>query len=1092
LGGVNKFDDRDNPLTYNDAVYRYSISLDSWTTITPTGGTIKRIAPNSFVNGSGIVFFNGYDGTSNLGDIRSFNTSTNVISSVSGTPNTPRHGAAATVVTGDVFVISGSNDDSDFLDNTETDSSGTWTESANVNWPRTNASAATATVSSVDRAFLLGGQGSGFGKGWLKLSVEADPSLIRADGRTGSSVTISAVDASGDIPPRDVAVKIRGLLFIGTNTSEANSSSPLVSIMPVLFSDTTLTLHNGKASTILLPRSEDQINEVENLIDFVKGDETVLDQASLKLPPPDVKTLHFQMGEIKNLYSIAIEVTVDDVFYFGTSDSVSATTTANEKPLASTSFKFNPENASQGLSARVDFFSDIPSIPDVQKLTSEPVTVSEASDILDNLADEIPFGASPHFDALVAGSNARVDVTESVQNMMVSTCDNENSGSANSADDVVDAANAVAGVQNLPVFVTTFVITDPVSLAARKDRTAFADLERISSGTGGNSFSVDSAAYFDFIIDRIKTSAPSSLGSGTITVPHEIDGSISQINFTVANMVAGNAAVLSLEYSLDGYNYTTLDTPIPANAAFNFGTPLRVKHIRYTVKLSTKTLSSPVLSSVAIQYIKPSVQYLFTEPQSVSGQVSEIAMVSNARLPEGCSLKMGIAHGNSVDFERDFDTPFQPAVEGNGVVEAINRASAPIISDSIFRDVLTTDNYVTYLAKAGPWAQKATVMVYADEVIVDADTYILVPEKGMIAFKQRRAPSEAIKIEVQNPATFRVGLRVENPTLSTGVIDAFGYSFGETIRQAGLSPVKPPRATNLQIATPVFIGGTLHGSYVYADPNGYAEDTDKTEINWFKNNVVMPTLRNKLVITSRDLGAKVTSGQQWTFTVRPHNGYVYGPLATSRPITVSNTPPTATNARLKSSNVTPSVFTSSDDISVLFDYTDQDANLAKDTIYTFFVNGISVQSGLSNILRAESQDENGSKLIQAGATVSAEVLPYDGLSYGTAVLTSSVTITSSPPSVSNVQLLPTTPQAGGTLKVFYDFSSPDKLQDRRLIAWYRNGNRVASEDNFDSVPASGLVSLNAGETWKCVVTPYDGAVEGTPVASNSVRVAATA
>ncbi len=1077
-----------------------------------------RIAANSYFDGASVVkIFNGFDTEVN-GELEEFDISTNTYSATAIEANVPRTKAGQGLIGTDLYIVGGSSADSDFSGSNESVdiASDTFTAGlAKMSIFRTSFGCTAANDGANDFVYAIGGQGCGHEAGWLKIDVETSPEKIRADGKETASIKVTATDASGDAVPDGIKFNVRGLLFINktqsalvnTETTTDRTPPPSVSILPVLFSSQEMFTVDGEAATLLLDRSEDFVNEVQNLLNFVKGDEKVLNSDTLKKDAKKFANQSIKIGEDRDLYNVAVEVSVEDDFYFGQTDSDAAAAEIADKPLSSETFSFNPPSASQSRSGNVGFYSDVASMPDVQRLTTSPTDIDTVSDIIDDLAEEIPFGASPHFDALVTGASYRI-VDPPVSpllpptNIMVSASDNENSGSSSSAEDVVEEVNLVDGPQNFPVFITTVVVTDPLSLAARKARTDVADLELISSETGGNSFSLDSADYVTFIIDRIKTSAPSSIGSGSITATHEIEGSISTISFVVDNMIAGNTANLTAKYSIDGYTFYDLGIDIDADigagdvtTSYTLGTPVKATVVDYTVKMSSKTFDSPVLKSVTIEYIKPNVQYLFTYPQSVSGQVAELAAVTNERLPSGSTVEVGMVHGDSFEFERDFISTNQPAIQERGTIFSIQR-DAPLINGVIFRDIMTSNDFRIYKSKSGPWAQDAIVSIFVNEQEALPSEFLSVPEDGKIVFRRQLASSDIVGIEVQNPANFKVGLRITNPTLSTGVLDSFAYMFGETEALGGLKPNRPPTATNLFITpSPVVPGGPIEANYTFVDPDGDEEDEDKTQIIWFRNGVPVPALNNKKSVSNQDLIAQrndggkdnlISRGQQWFFSVRPNDRIAYGPLAVSHTVTITNVPPTGSNVQIKSSNPNdPLKFTSADTITATFDFVDLDDDPSLNNVYIFYVNEFAVKTGTSNTLSPDEEDDAGNKLLGAGKTVRVEVIPSDGRDFGTKITSDSIVIQSSAAVITDVSLLPTKPSAASTLILSYNFVDVDKDRDQSRIAWFANDVRKTDFDNLKQIPRG---NLKPGQKWYAIVTPFDGSVEGEPVKSNIVLV----
>ncbi len=1092
----------------------------------------NRISPNSHVDGTKIRIYNGKSflgftsaaPSSIISTVVEYDTATGVFDEVSNSPTIPRYRAGGGILLGNAYVAAGSGDKSVWLDEAEyaPEAGGAFVGKptvAEMSLPRHSVGAAAAA----GFLYVMGGAGSGHEAGWLKIEVHADPELVKADGKQTASIVITATDASGDPPPDGTKFRVSGIIYLklteeeqeqqqaenaaaegeGTAVQSATGAATTtpapqkISILPVLFSALELTMVSGTAATTMLARSEDPVTEIEQLFNFVKNGEEVIDQQGLKKKFDEQarRNITTTVGTRRELYSAAVEVTVDDPFFFGTSSTDAAIAESNSEPLTDAAgFKFNPPSAKQGLSASVAFYSDISSIPDVEVVTEEVDDV-DAKAALATMSEEIPFGSSPHFDAIATGAKAR-NVGSSARNIMISVSDNDQNSSSNSAQDAADEANAVAGFQKFPVFVNTFVVTDPISLSARKARTDVADLELISSDTGGNSFSVVDASYVGFVIDRIKTSAPSSIGSGTITAVREINGSLSSIEYVVSNLgPSGNEAEMTVWLSLDGYNYDRLEGTIPPNVTYSLGTPLKTAYVKYEVRLSSKTFDSPVLESVGLSYVEPNVQYIFAYPQAVAGQVSELAAVVNHRLPSGGTVEVGLTHGESLMFDRDFRSKAQPATGERGTIVAINRNDGgTFIGDQPTRDRLETSDFIVYRSKTGPWAQDAVASVFVNETLALPTDYLAMPEQALVAFKRKLSPTDVVGLEVQNSqAAFRVGIKVTNPSLEAGFVDSFAYMYGSTEDAGGGRLNRAPRAVNLFITpSPVLPAGPITANYTFVDPDGDDEDATQTEINWFRNGVVVPGLRNKKSITNSDIVASrsdskglIAKGQEWFFSVRPSDGRAFGPVAISHTITVVNVPPRASEIKITSSNKNPDLFTSSDTLTADFTFADSDADKGSGTIYSWFAGGNEVKSGDSSTLGPDENDANGNKILAPGATITVQVTPSDGTDFGETVTSNPITITGTPPSVTDVSLLPTAPTSASNLRITYKFVDKDKLTDQSRIAWFKNDSRMSDMDDAKTIPSSQIAP---GQKWQAVVTPSNGTADGTAVTSNAVLI----
>ena len=95
-------------------------------------------------------------------------------------------------------------------------------------------------------------------------------------------------------------------------------------------------------------------------------------------------------------------------------------------------------------------------------------------------------------------------------------------------------------------------------------------------------------------------------------------------------------------------------------------------------------------------------------------------------------------------------------------------------------------------------------------------------------------------------------------------------------------------------------------------------------------------------------------------------------------------------------------------------------------------------------------------------------------------------VSNSPPSVSNVQISPSSAFTGDTLSLTYNYNDGDgDSESGTQIRWYKNSNLVSSRNNMNTVPSSMTMK---GETWDVEVTPSDGTDQGSLVQSNSVTI----
>ena len=106
-----------------------------------------------------------------------------------------------------------------------------------------------------------------------------------------------------------------------------------------------------------------------------------------------------------------------------------------------------------------------------------------------------------------------------------------------------------------------------------------------------------------------------------------------------------------------------------------------------------------------------------------------------------------------------------------------------------------------------------------------------------------------------------------------------------------------PAVDNLSIFPPnPKTSDNLVGNYSYFDIDMDTENG--TEISWFKNGILQPAYKNQS-ITPDSATAK---GEQWYFTVQPHDGEEFGAPSASPTVTISNTAPLVDSLKIFPSN----------------------------------------------------------------------------------------------------------------------------------------------------------------------------------------------
>ena len=194
--------------------------------------------------------------------------------------------------------------------------------------------------------------------------------------------------------------------------------------------------------------------------------------------------------------------------------------------------------------------------------------------------------------------------------------------------------------------------------------------------------------------------------------------------------------------------------------------------------------------------------------------------------------------------------------------------------------------------------------------------------------------------------------------------------------------------------------------------------------------------------------------------VSPFDGIDYGDPVSAGTVTVANSIPS-----ILSLNITPGNPHADDTLICSYPaFVDGDGDGDQSTI-VWEINGVVVGEG-----------DNLTGGFVGGDTVGCSVIPFDGIDYGNAISQSTI-IANTAPSIVDVTISPEPPRAGQTLTCNYSgFLDIDNNNDASTIQWQLNGVNTVSGPTFSG-------NFIEGDLVGCVVTPFDGFIQGTPVGS---------
>lgn len=221
--------------------------------------------------------------------------------------------------------------------------------------------------------------------------------------------------------------------------------------------------------------------------------------------------------------------------------------------------------------------------------------------------------------------------------------------------------------------------------------------------------------------------------------------------------------------------------------------------------------------------------------------------------------------------------------------------------------------------------------------------------------------------------------------------------------------------------------------------------------------------------TSSTIPASATSrGEIWAVTVTA-NDYNGAGESDTASVTVGNAAPVMSSVTLA-----PDPADVSDTISCTPAASDNDGDSISYT-YAWSINGSTISTTNSSI---------SSTWFEKGDDVVCTVTPSDSTESGTAMASSTLTISNAAPSVASASLTPTTSYEGSTLTCSAG-STSDPDGDTVSISYGWEVNGVAISPTSTTIDGTWF---DKGDTVTCSVTPSDGTDSGAAVDSNTVTI----
>ncbi|UCF08204.1 MAG: right-handed parallel beta-helix repeat-containing protein [Thermoplasmata archaeon] len=204
-------------------------------------------------------------------------------------------------------------------------------------------------------------------------------------------------------------------------------------------------------------------------------------------------------------------------------------------------------------------------------------------------------------------------------------------------------------------------------------------------------------------------------------------------------------------------------------------------------------------------------------------------------------------------------------------------------------------------------------------------------------------------------------------------------------------------------------------------------------------------------------------GDLWRCKIVPADGEDFGPEAWTDAVEIINTPPQVSNV-----SVLPSYATSSDNLSVSYDFYDYDGDADNGTSFRWVYEdafGVGWDSGIiGNVAHSQA--------IYKGQTWFCYVTPSDGVNVGTEVRSAGVIIHNTPPIIAEAEVEVAT--EGGNLLLRLHHTALDTDGDEVIameIHWFQNNQSQPELNDNHTVAQDFLIK---GQSWSASIRAFDG------------------
>lgn len=810
----------------------------------------------------------------------------------------------------------------------------------------------------------------------------------------------------------------------------------------------------------------------------------------------------------------------------------------------------NPPQTPQLSSPEVAYFSDIEWIPQI-------ITHVNNGEYLDmvkyigRIKNEIPFGASPLYDAIVKNAFMTLDESLDKYNKVIYiNTDNEENLSMDSIDTAIQDVQAIDGFGKVPVVINNFSVVFPVTLSALVSRTDTDSLDRIANETGGQSQTILDATFINDVLNNSLGRVEGSIGWGLYECVVDL-GKNSIVNSIIMDyeLYPNTDGNWKISTSEDGFNYSDYSDAFNPNTFVEFFN-VNARYLKFKVTLLSGLSSFieneyeyipspgiPSLTGININYSVPTESFIYLNPEITDYSPQQIAVAVSANRPKLSEIQIGATTSNSYNWI-DYQSGAQPSVDRYGKIFIPIRYNQE--NDTTLNEPLENIDGFMWRTKYGKWDSTSVVTIRdSNNNIVSPDEYKAYSKEGFIIFNSKQSGSFVISIE--NAGRLKLGVRIINmDSKNPIIIDGLGYMYNTNVFLPPPLSQRPPVVSDFRISpSKPTVYQNISLSYKYFDINQLEEDIEQTQVRWYINGVEIQYLRNlKSWNNIQDLTDPIwTYAFSFTFsdvpvgtsieqyarqkkesilkvndviyaTIIASDGILFSELVRSPSSIVSESPPFISSISIKGKKndgtVQNKLTTATRAFADFAYFQDGDGNTKSQIIW--YVNGIefkrgdlnAVVGGISNNEILVGEIKNNIIGIAIGNVLEVTILPASQSIIGNPVSSAAVSVENDPPSVREVVLSPSPiAPSSSALSLTYTYVDIESQQqgstqnDQSSVRWLKavRGSTVFSEvSSLQNVKIVSAINTSSGEKWKAEVIPFDGVSVGTAVQSNVVDI----